>query len=102
MAQVTELGSKIAERKLEIHRFDGTVEPVTVRIGIPFQVDGEQDYCCPYEISTETKTKLRGVLGIDSIQAVELVLAAVRADLVAWERKEMGTFKFLGEPGHGF
>ena len=102
MAEVNELGTKIAERKLEIHRPDGNVEPVIVRIGMPFQVDGDQDYCCPYEISSEIKTKLRGVLGIDSLQALDLVLAAIRADLASLEKKEIGIFKFLGEPGHGF
>lgn len=102
MAQVNELGTKVAERELELHRVDGTVEPLIVRIGMPLQVDGDQDYCCPYEISSEIKTKLRGVLGIDSLQSLDLVLAAIRADLATLENKRMGTFKFLGEPGHGF
>lgn len=101
MAQVEELGIKIAERELEFFHEDGGISHVIVRIGLPVPVDGNGDYCCPYEISAENRTKLRGVIGIDSLQALQLTLATLKVEIEGWEKKEDGKFRFLGEPGYG-
>jgi len=90
MAEVTHLGQSIAERKLEVRQGNGKTETVVVQIGLPVKMEPDGDFCCPYSISSRARTKLRGVLGIDSVQSLALTLATIRNELEAFEEKEKG------------
>lgn len=43
----------------------------TLKVGMPFEYGEGLDWCCPYELSTESSKKLFGVFGIDALQALE-------------------------------
>jgi len=101
MFEVKELGQVIAQRKLEFIKDDGSSESVTLKVGLPCACEEPDAYICPYELSSISHTKLFGMVGIDTIQALELSVKTLKVELDHWENKFNGKFYFLDEIGHG-
>lgn len=72
MFKVKELGQVIAERKLVFVTDEGVTEKVTLKVGLPYSCEEPEAYVCPYELSSEKHSTLFGMVGIDTIQALEL------------------------------
>lgn len=101
MFKVKELGQVIAERQLIFISDEGTTEAVTLRVGLPHACKEPEAYVCPYELASKNYTKLFGMVGIDTIQALELTVKTLKVELDHWEKKFKGKFHFLDEAGHG-
>jgi hypothetical protein len=100
MAEVKEIGKIIATRNLIFVWEDGSSEDVTVNIGAPYEMNSEGDYCCPYQLVSISHNKLHGIVGIDTLQALELTMKTLNCELEYWEKTFKGKFHFLGEEGH--
>jgi hypothetical protein len=101
MFKVKGLGQVIAERKLVFVSDEGISEPVTLRVGLPYACEEPEAYVCPYELASKNYSKLFGMVGIDTIQALELSVSILKVELDHWEKKFKGKFHFLDEIGHG-
>ncbi|QEY15711.1 hypothetical protein D0C16_06840 [Cellvibrio sp. KY-GH-1] len=99
MFEVTEIGQIIATRSLVFIRESGSSENVVINIGAPYEGETE-GCCCPYKIISETRNKLHGAFGIDTLQALDLTMKTLNCELEYWERTFKGKFHFLGEEGH--
>lgn len=72
MFEVKEIGKIIATRDLVFVRDGGSSENVVINIGAPYEVENQGACCCPYLIVSDTRNKLYGMIGIDTLQALEL------------------------------
>ena len=99
--EVKELGQVIAVRNLVFVYDNDMSETTTVKVGLPYASDEPNAFICPYEISSESHSKLFGMVGIDAIQALDLTMKILKTELDYWERKYSGKFRFLDEVGHG-
>ena len=99
MINIKSLGEVIAVREMEFISHDGKKEKAFLKIGKPFEHSKELDWCCPYELSTESHIKQFGMVGIDSLQALELTMKTLRVEIEHWENTRNGKFYFLGEEG---
>jgi|SRR5579884_2883948 len=93
------LGEIIAERVLEARR-KGQSFTATVRIGKPFKSADAPDYRCPYQVAGIGDDKVRAASGEDSMQALQLAIQMLAAEL-HFRYKEFG-FTWLGESEIGF
>ena len=78
---------------------DGRKEKAFIKVGKPFEHSKELDWCCPYELSTESRKKVFGMIGIDSLQALELTMKTLSVEIEHWEKSRKGKFYFLDEEG---
>lgn len=101
MPEIRQLGAVIASREMEFRYEDGRTERLLMRIGIPYEYGHGFDWCCPYELATESDRKLFGMFRIDSLQALELTMKTLNVEIDYWERTKKGKFFFLGEQGAG-
>ncbi len=108
MRQPHTLGEVIAERRLTV--VGAANATVVVRLGKPrplielFEDDKNGDMYCPYLIVGVADEKIRYAAGIDAIQALQLVMLAVGAELkhiqdddglqLRWEGSEYGDLGF--------
>lgn len=93
------LGDIIAERVLEARK--GSKSHIaTVRIGRPVKSANAPDYRCPYQIAGIGDDVVRSASGEDSMQAMELALKMVGAEL--YLRHKDFTFTWLGQADLGF
>jgi len=99
MPDIKELGTVIASREMEFIFNDGRKEKAYLKVGMPFEYNENLDWCCPYELSTESSKKLFGMIGIDSLQALELTMKTLSVEIEHWERTKNGKFYFLNEEG---
>ena len=99
MLDIKSLGEVIAVSEMEFITNDGRKEKAYLKIGKPFEYSKELDWCCPYELSTESHKKLFGMIGIDSMQALELTLKTLPVEIEHWEKSKKGKFYFLGKEG---
>ena len=99
MPDIKELGTVIASREMEFIFDDGRKEKAYLKVGMPFEYNENPDWCCPYELSTESSRKLFGMIGIDALQALELAMKTLRVEIEYWERTKKGKFYFLNEEG---
>ena len=102
MHEIKETGQIVASRHLVFVGDDGSTEDVFVKIGKPHEINDQKDCCCPYEISSKSRVKRYGIIGIDTVQALELTLRTIKPELEYWERVNKGKFHFLDEEGHCF
>ena len=95
------LGTVVAERQLNL--VDQPTTDVRVRIGMPQPFPGSRgDYYCPYQITGVGAEKVKYVGGVDSLQALEMVLLILPAELevlarkhaLRWEDAPVGEFGF--------
>lgn len=101
MFEIKEIGVVVASREMMFHFDDGRTESLSLKVGMPFEYGNGLDWCCPYELKTETNTKLFGMFGIDALQALELTMKSLKTEIEYWERSKKGKFFFLGEEGAG-
>ena len=99
MLEIKSLGEIIAIREMEFITNDGKKEKAFIKIGKPYEHSKELDWCCPYELSTANHKKLFGMIGIDSIQALELTMKTLTVEIEYWEKTKKGKFHFLDEEG---
>lgn len=93
------LGDVIAERVLEATK-DGKSYVATVRLGRPVQPPGAPEYCCPYQVQGIGDDVVRGAYGEDSMQALELALKMLAAELHG--RYKHFAFTWFGGADIGF
>jgi len=99
MSKIRDIGEVIAVREMSFVYDDGRKERAFLKVGKPFENDGDLDWCCPYELSTESHKKVFGMIGIDSLQAIELTMKTLSAEIKHWENSKKGRFLFLDEEG---
>ena len=91
------IGEVIAERTLCLSAQNAADQDVVVRIGKPQRFSDEpDDYYVPYEIVGSEGTKLFYAAGVDAIQALQLVMRMIGADLLALCRDRNCTIKWIG------
>lgn len=92
--------SPIAERHYTLVGPDGAHSSVVVRLGIP-HTDGP---CCqcPYEIQGLGNTYTRVCIAADSIQALQLVMIMIGAELDAYCRTTNSQLNWNGGNDLGF
>lgn len=99
MPDIKELGTVIASREMTFVFDDGRKEQASLKVGMPFEYDKDLNWCCPYELSTESSRKLFKMIGIDALQALELTMKTLSVEVEHWERTKKGKFYFLDEEG---
>jgi hypothetical protein len=77
-------------------------EKVLVTIGAPQQTPGHPDYYCPFVIVGLGSGKVRCVIGIDTMQALDLALKAVGTELYTSPEYLEGRLRYLGMKNLGF
>jgi hypothetical protein len=92
MAGISEykLGPVIATRELTL----GVGKKVTIKIGKPQRMPGHPSYFCAYQILGIENDNLRRAAGIDSVQALQLVLQKIGIDLYALNKANGGTLNW--------
>ena len=81
------IGTIVATRDLEFIREDGSVEDVTIEIGMPIRdpsPDAKGDWCCPWRVRGDVQDSSRAFFGVDSLQALTLQFLPVELDV--WHR----------------
>ena len=101
MRDINDVGEIIADRELMFFPDKGESELVYVRIGKPSLCTDELDWSCPYEIVSDSYRLVFRMIGIDSLQALQLTLKSIPAEIQHWEQTRSGHFQFLNEPGAG-
>ena len=99
MPDIKDVGEVIAIREMEFVSDDGRKEKAFIKVGKPFEHSKELDWCCPYELSTKSRKKVFGMIGIDSLQALELTMKTLSVEIEHWEKSRKGKFYFLDEEG---
>ena len=101
MLNIEEDFDVIAVREMEFVSDDGRKEKAFLKVGKPYEHSKDLDWCCPYELSTESRKKVFGMIGIDSLQALELTMKTLSVEIEHWEKVQKGKFYFLDEEGAG-
>ena len=89
--KLSTVGTIIAIRKLTL----SDQRTVTVRVGKPRRFrGGNDDYYCPYQILGLGDEVVRYAGGVDPVQALQLALVAIGADLGALKEAKTGTLSW--------
>jgi Domain of unknown function (DUF6968) len=92
----------IAARELQLTDGD-QVRTVTVRIGTPIlNPGGEGEWACPYQIQGLGDEVVRAVLGLDSVQTLQLVMRVLGGTLAGTKEAQDGRLRWLDSPEFGF
>jgi len=91
-----ELGQVIAIRDLE---FDGKL--VRVSIGLPRPDPSGIDFVCPYEIAGPLTKKSFYVIGVDTVQALQLAIKVIGVELEISAEGKTGRLTWLGQSDTG-
>jgi hypothetical protein len=75
--RVRELGDPIATRTLTMG-----LEKIVVMIGQPRPSEDGEDYYCSYTIEGAGQSKKGYAIGVDAVQALQLALRKIDADLI--------------------
>lgn len=86
------VGTVIATRQLDLA--DG--RKVTVTIGKPEKFPDGVNYYCPYQITGIKRDKVRHSGGVDAVQALELALKMIGADLYTSDEAQAGMLSWEG------
>ncbi|HWB82995.1 MAG TPA: hypothetical protein VG675_02560 [Bryobacteraceae bacterium] len=93
--KIDSLGDVIAERLLRCGKAEGRVQRVVISLGRPLQFPDSQDFFCPYQIVGIGDEKVRYAGGVDSLQAIQLAIDLIAAELssaeedLSWEAGEV-------------
>ena len=74
---------------------------ITVDLGLPQQVQGQDDYLCPYWITGLDVGVVRCAYGLDAMQSLQLALAIIGAELSVIEARWGGALEWC-DGGTGF
>jgi hypothetical protein len=88
----------VATRALKLRRAAGDIE-IPIRIFAPVRQD--VDWSCQFEIGWPDETLTRLAVGIDAVQAFELALRMIGAQIYASDHHQTGKLEWL-EPGRGY
>ncbi len=101
-----DVGEVIAVRELSFISKAGSQDELTVSIGKPQPFPDSESYFCPFQISGVGEERIKYAAGIDAVQALQLVMAMIGADLkflanelggvVSWEGSDQGELGFPG------
>ncbi len=86
------IGDTIGTRQLALGG-----KQLTVKIGKPRLFPDQLDYFCPYSIEFEGRNTIRYAGGIDAIQALQLFMGMIGADLSALARRRGSEIAWLGD-----
>ena len=75
------ISSTIAERRLTFRNGSPKPKEVRVIVGKPKESDHKQDYYCQVQILGLGDEKIRSVYGLDSMQALQLTIRFISAQL---------------------
>lgn len=95
--ELASIGDVIATRVLRVG--DNTGTEILVQIGKPCQFADGRGYYCPYQIVGLGDTKVRYGAGIDAVQALQLVMGIIGADLYSRNRSCGGELRWEGGEG---
>ncbi len=95
--KIGSIGDNIATRRLCL-----AGKELTVSIGSPVPFPDDRDYYCPYSIQFDGRTTVRYAGGVDAIQALQLVMGMIGADVSALARELGAEVTWLDETGSGF
>ena len=95
--KIEDVGEIIAVRVLEYVEQGKKSSPVEVAIGKPRQFPDSTDYYVPYRIKGAGIEKLWYAGGVDSAQALQLVMIGIGSDLLAIGRKLPGKLQWIGD-----
>lgn len=95
--RIREVDEVIVSRKMEFVHTDGKREKAFIKVGKPYEVNKKLDWVCPYKIGTESHSKVFGMVGIDSLQALELTMKSLDIEVEYWEKINKGKFFFLSQ-----
>ena len=90
------LTEKIAVRMLTLVGVQGDAKKIEVIIGKPERFADSEDYFCPYKIIGLGKEKIKYAAGIDGIQAIQLAMKMIGADLYSSKEAKEGFLKWEG------
>lgn len=91
----------LAKRTYELT--EGPVSrPVTVLIGLPFEMTDSADFRCPYQILGLGEARVRYTEGVDEAQAIYLAMEAIGTFLAGRPEAREGRLTWYGEPALGF
>jgi hypothetical protein len=85
----------IARRTLYL--VDNKDKEIVVIIGKPNQFPDHQDYYCPYKITGLGDEKVRYAGGIDAIQAIQLAMVMIGAQLYTSNEAKTGHLRWEGD-----
>ncbi len=77
---IENIGQEIASRRLDLND-DGVTTQVLVRIGIPYLDADHLSFICPFEITGIGDRRLGYAVGVDAVQALQLVMLMIGAKL---------------------
>ncbi len=86
------VGTIIAIRQLDLA--DG--RKVTITIGKPEPFPDDVNYYCPYQIIGIKRDKVRYAGGVDAVQALQLALKMIGADLETSDEARAGVLSWKG------
>jgi len=101
MPDIKDVGDVIAIREMEFVAEYGNKEKAFLKVGRPYEYSEDLNWCCPYELSTESRKIVFGMIGIDPLQALELTMKTLPVEIEFWEKTQKGKFYFLDEEGAG-
>lgn len=90
----------VAERAFVLRAPDAEM-PVRVEFGEPQQdveVVNGFDWRCPVRITIGSEATVRSIVGVDSLQALQLAVDFARSELVLLLEQPGATLLYLGEP----
>lgn len=93
--QIDSLGDVVLTRKLFVggeHKRE-----VVIKIGKPIELEGNGDYYCPYQVVGIENDKIKYAIGIDGVQAMQLTLSRIGADLYTSEEGRKGNLRWIGD-----
>jgi hypothetical protein len=96
--KLTTIGTVIAERTLDLSPRGNVI----VRIGKPRKTRGFNDYFCPFEIRGLSQHWLSYIVGLDSMQSLELALKHIGALLYMSDEAKAGRLGWVGDNDLGF
>ena len=89
------IGEVIATRQLNV--VDEPNTEIVVKIGKP-QPTGHNDYCCPIQVTGIGKEYVHGIVGIDSVQAIELAMRFLGSELQHLNTQHQGRIRWRDAP----
>ena len=92
---LSSVGQVIATRRLTF--VDDKTREVFVTIGKSQQFPDSSDYYCAYQITGIGDGKIKHAGGIDAVQALELAMKMIGADLFAFNRALGGKLRWEGD-----
>ena len=96
---LTNVGEVIATRRL--HLLDDETREIFVLIGKPRQFPDSSDYYCPFQVTGIGSGKVKYAGGVDAIQAIQLAMGMIAAELDALNNANRGRLRWEGDERGG-